>query len=270
MIGLTNAVYRLMEKVSELRRDFHQFTESGWVEYRTAAKVATLLTEWGYTVYAGPAACRSDSRMGVPDAQTLSSHERHALAEGADPHWVKGMGGHTAVIGVMRSLVPGPVAAFRFDMDSNVLQESDSAAHLPVAEGFRSAHDNRMHACGHDGHTAIGLGLAEVLAEMKGQWSGELRLIFQPAEEGFMGAKSIVDAGWLEQVDFFYSGHIGFKSFRLGEVAAAVGGFLPTVKIDAAFHGTPAHAGGSPELGKNALLAAASAALHLHGINRHM
>src|SRR5690606_32834900 len=103
------------------------------------------------------------------------------------------------------------------------VEEADGASHLPAAGSFRSARPGMMHACGHDGHTAIGLGVAEALAECNEQLDGEVRLIFQPAEEGCRGAKSIVDAGWLDGVDYFFSGHIGFKSLVLGEVVASVG-----------------------------------------------
>jgi aminobenzoyl-glutamate utilization protein A len=79
----------------------------------------------------------------------------------------------------------------------------------------------------------------------------------------------MVDAGWLDGVDYFFSGHIAFQSFKLGEVIAATGGFLATTKIDVVYRGTAAHAGDKPEAGRNALLAAAAASLHMHSIARH-
>jgi aminobenzoyl-glutamate utilization protein A len=98
---------------------------------------------------------------------------------------------------------------------------------------------------------------------------GTIRLIFQPAEEGCRGAQSIVEKGWLDDADYFLSGHIGFRSFDLGEVILNTTGFYATTKWDATFSGQAAHAGGEPEIGRNALLAASTAALNLHAISRH-
>lgn len=260
----------IKQKIVSIRRDLHKFPESGWVEYRTASIVAEELGLLGFEVIVGKEAVLSSSRMGVPNTEILSFHEKQALKEGAKVQWLDQMkGGHTAVIGVLQSGISGPTVALRFDMDSNDLSESQKDEHRPVQEGFSSLHDGMMHACGHDGHTAIGLGVAELLASLKNEIPGEIRLIFQPAEEGSRGAKSIVDAGWLDGVDVFYSGHIGIQSKKVGEIVAAVSGFLTTTKIDVTFTGVPAHAGAAPQTGKNALLAASAAALHLHSISRH-
>lgn len=260
----------LRTELIELRRDFHRYPESGWLEYRTSAKIADLLESYGYEVYVGTEACESSSRMGVPSEDMLVRHEKRALTEGANPKWMEQMsGGHTGVVGVFKSGNPGPIVALRFDIDSLDMIESDTDQHLPVQQGFRSIHEGMMHACGHDGHAAIGLGVAKLLMENKELINGEIRLLFQPAEEGCRGANSMVDKGWLEGVDYFFSGHIAFQSFNIGEVVATCGGFLATTKIDVTFGGIAAHAGDEPENGKNALLAAAAASLHLHGISRH-
>lgn len=252
------------------RRDIHAHPEPGWLEYRTAAKIAERLSALGCEVVVGEKACSTEARMGVPDPETLRAHEEKALREGVDPHWLERMrGGHTAVVGILRGGKPGPVVAMRFDIDCVEVGESGEEDHLPRKLGFASRRPGLMHACGHDGHIAVGLGAAELLAGRAGELAGEVRLLFQPAEEGCRGAKSIVEAGWLDGVDYLLCGHIGFKSKLLGEIVASVGGFLSTAKIDAAFRGKAAHAGQSPELGSNALLAACSAALHLHGISRH-
>lgn len=257
-------------KLTEWRRDLHAHPESGWLEYRTASFIASQLQQWGYDIYVGEQACKSSSRMGVPPKEVLLEHERRALREGADPYWVEQMkGGMTAVIGKWQSKQPGPVIAFRFDIDSNDLSESSDMDHLPANLGFRSWHPGMMHACGHDGHAAIGLGVARALSRARDELKGEIRFIFQPAEEGCRGAKSIVDAGWLDGVDYFFGAHIGLGSRTLGEVVASTYGYLATTKLNVVFRGKAAHAGEQPEAGRNALLAAASAALHLHAIPRH-
>lgn len=254
----------------QTRRDLHKHPETGWLEYRTASIVASRLQANGYEVVTGPAACETASRMGVPTEDVLRHHERRAIEEGADPQWVQQMqGGHTAVVGILKGDAPGPVIALRFDMDSNDLTESIDEDHLPVDKGFASLHEGMMHACAHDGHTSIGLGVAEIVARHRDQLRGEVRLLFQPAEEGCRGAKSMVQAGWLDGVDYFFGGHIAVRSLKLGEVVASTSGFLATMKMDVEFYGHAAHAGGSPQEGRNALLAAATAALNLHAISRH-
>ncbi|TMV48731.1 amidohydrolase [Paenibacillus mesophilus] len=261
---------RLLTGMVTCRRDIHAHPEPGWMEYRTASLVAARLSALGYEVATGEQAIRSEARMGVPDAATLRFHEEKALREGVDPFWLERMkGGHTAVVGVLRGLKPGPVIALRFDMDCVEIGESDAPDHLPCQLGFSSNRSGLMHACGHDGHVAIGLGVAEMIAGRRSELAGEVRLLFQPAEEGCRGAKAMVEVGWLDGADYFLCGHIGLKSRILGEIVASVDGFLSTTKIDAMFRGKEAHAGNSPELGSNALLAACTAALHLHGISRH-
>ncbi len=163
----------------------------------------------------------------------------------------------------------GPVIAARFDMDAVDVTETTDTNHRPVAEGFASVNEGMMHACGHDTHTAIGLGVARVLMEMKDSLSGTVKLIFQPGEEGVRGAKSIADSGILDDVDYILGGHIGVIEHALGKTACKMGGFFATTKLDAVFTGVPSHAAGSPEKGKNALLAAASAALSISAIPRH-
>jgi aminobenzoyl-glutamate utilization protein A len=125
-----------------------------------------------------------------------------------------------------------------------------------------------MHACGHDAHTSIGLGLAKLFSLIKSELSGKIKLIFQPAEEGVRGAKSMVAAGVLDDVDVFVATHIG-TGVPLGEFICGNNGYLSTTKLDVTYSGVASHAGGKPEEGKNALLAAASAVLNLHSISRH-
>jgi aminobenzoyl-glutamate utilization protein A len=126
-----------------------------------------------------------------------------------------------------------------------------------------------MHACGHDGHTAIGLGVAEVLARLKDKLAGTVKLIFQPAEEGVRGAKAMMMTGVVDDVNYFIGTHLGVTMRKLGQVAPRTEGFLATTKLDATFTGVPAHAGAAPETGRNAILAAATATLNLHAIARH-
>jgi aminobenzoyl-glutamate utilization protein A len=153
-------------------------------------------------------------------------------------------------------------------MDALEMEESTSPDHRPVREGFASVHEGTTHACGHDGHTAIGLGIAEVLMGVQDQIHGRVKLIFQPAEEGVRGAKSMVTAGVVDDVDCLLGHHL-FSGWEVGEIAGGMGGYLATSKFDALFTGAPAHAAAGPQVGKNALLAAATAVLNLYAIPRH-
>lgn len=258
------------EQLVNCRRDLHKHAETAWTEFRTAAIVAETLTRLGYHVAVGDEVIDAEVMMGVPSGQELIDQQKRAIAQGADPNWVERMqGGRTGVMGVMHFAEPGPVAAFRFDMDANDVVEATLAEHRPWREGFASVNEGAMHACGHDGHTAIGLTLAELLAEMKDEFAGTVKLIFQPAEEGVRGAKAMVARGIVDDVDFFVGMHLGIGLKQRGTMTCNTVGFLATTKLDAVYTGVPAHAGAAPETGQNALLAAATAALNLHAISRH-
>ncbi|MFF0830079.1 amidohydrolase [Brevibacillus sp. NPDC003359] len=249
-----------------LRRDFHRHPEVGFTEFRTASKVVEILTSLGYEVIYGQEAIDGDSRRGLPSETVLEAAYERALRDGANPAIVEKMrGGYTAVIGVKKGKAPGPTVAFRFDMDALPVLESTEQDHFPQANGFRSHYEGNMHACAHDGHTTIGLGLAEALAA--GDFSGTLKLIFQPAEEGVRGGYAIVEKGHLDDVDYIFCNHLGVN-VPLGEVHGGAYGFLATTKMMAHFYGVSSHAGASPEQGKNALLGAATALLNIHAIPR--
>ncbi|WP_340025839.1 amidohydrolase [Paenibacillus sp. FSL K6-1096] len=250
-----------------MRRDLHAHPEVGFTEFRTASIVAGLLSSWGYTTVYGPEALDGAVRKGVPSAEILDAAYERALEHGADPDLVGPMkGGYTAVIGILQGKRPGPVAAFRFDMDALPVTESRGEQHLPHREGFASRYSGIMHACGHDGHTAIGLALAERLADR--EFAGTLKLIFQPAEEGVRGAEAVVSKGWLDDADYLFCHHLATDAVS-GQLFAGALGFLATTKLTAEFRGVSSHAGAAPELGRNALLGAAAALLNIHAIPRN-
>jgi len=258
------------ENLINCRRDLHKHAETAWTEFRTASIVAETLASLGYQLSVGEEVINAEAMMGVPSRQELIQHQERAIAQGADAKWIGRMqGGKTGVMGVMHFAQPGPVVAFRFDMDANDVVEVTLEEHRPWREGFASVNSGAMHACGHDGHTSIGLTLAEVLADVKNELAGTVKLIFQPAEEGVRGAKAMVARGIVDDVDFFVGLHLGIGLKKKGTMTCNTVGFLATTKIDAVYTGVPAHAGAAPETGQNALLAAATAALNLHAISRH-
>lgn len=260
----------LPAQLAAWRRDFHRYPELGFCEFRTAAKVAATLESLGWKVAAGAEVMRAEARMEVPPAEEIAAARVEALRDGADPKWVARFGdGLTGVVGTFDTGRAGPTVAFRVDMDALPVRESDDPAHMPVREKFPSTRPGRMHACGHDGHTSIGLGLAATLPKLARDWRGKIKLIFQPAEEGCRGAKSMVAAGVLADVDHYFATHLGISLPETGAVACGTDHILATAKYDATFRGVAAHAGVDPHVGRNALLAAATATVQLHAISRH-
>lgn len=269
MKNLSDLVKSRIPQMQAWRRDLHHFAESGWLEFRTATLVAEELHRLGYQLKLGREVIDADSRMGLPSAEVLAQQEARALEQGALPQWISHFsGGFCGVVATLETGRPGPVMGFRVDMDALDQNESRDADHFPNREGFASCNAGMMHACGHDGHTTIGLALAGVLMEMKEQLSGTIKIIFQPAEEGVRGAKAMVAASVVDDVDLFTAIHLG-TGVPAGEIVCGSDTFLATTKMDVNFTGTGSHAGGKPEEGRNALLAAAQATLALHSLPQH-
>ena len=258
----------LERRMIETRRDLHRFPEPAWTEFRTSALVAARLEELGYAPRAGREVIDEGSVMGRPSEEQIDREIARAVEQGGDRGWIERMGRYTGVTADLDTGRPGPTLAFRFDMDCVDVGEDTSPDHRPAKEGFASVNPCRMHACGHDAHTAIGLGVAELLAEMKGRLCGRVRLIFQPGEEGCRGAYAMMKKGVVDDVDFFLAMHIG-GGVPTGTFGLNSLGYLATTKLDVRFTGVPAHAAGAPHMGRNALLAAATAALGLHSIAPH-
>lgn len=253
----------------EMRRDFHRYPELAWTEFRTASLVARRLNKLGLHVELGRDIVDADARLGVPETRELAACYQAAHEAGADPEFLPMLeGGYTAVVGTLEGDRPGPVTALRVDMDALPINEPGDPTHIPAARGFASRRPGVMHACGHDVHTSIGLSVAEVLASHRQLLPGSVRFIFQPAEEGGRGAAPMVQAGTVDEVDNFIAIHIGL-GLPPGSLRPAVDGFLASVKLDVHFSGRAAHAALRPEQGRNALLAAAQAALGLHAIAPH-
>lgn len=269
MYDIKTLVNKIEPKVIAYRRDFHKYPEVGWMEFRTSSKVAEILMDLGYEVKLGRKILKEEAIMGFPPQKEILNEIKRAIKEGADPKIIEMMENLPGVVGILHTDKPGPTMAFRFDMDALSITEAQDDEHRPYKESFSSVHDGIMHACGHDGHTAVGLALAEILMKIKDDLSGTIKLIFQPAEEGVRGAKAMVEAGVVDDADYFFAFHIGFGTADSVSLVAKTTGFLATSKIDVDYIGQTAHAGACPQEGKNALLGAASAALNLHAIAPH-
>ena len=193
-------------QVVEWRRDFHQNPELSNREFRTAGIVASHLESLGIETTTGVA--------------------------------------HTGVVGVLRGGLPGPVVALRADMDGLPVTERTDVPFASKAVGeYNGEQVGVMHACGHDTHVAIMMGVAEVLAGMKDELKGTVKFIFQPAEEGTPagedgGAKMMVAEGVLANpdVDAAFALHIdalrdvGLIGYRPGGMWASVDDFQIVVK----------------------------------------
>jgi aminobenzoyl-glutamate utilization protein A len=249
------------------RRLFHAHPETAFTELWTSVTIAAELRRLGVRVRTGPEAidlCQVPALPGPPELAAAADRARAWGADEADLRAV--LAGHTAVVADIEGAAPGPTVAVRVDIDALPLPESTAPGHLPAREGFAAASGHAaMHACGHDGHIAIGLELARRLSA--GDFAGRVRLIFQPAEEGGRGARAMLGTDVLAGVDRLYALHLGL-GLPIGEVAAGTHGFFANAKLRVIFTGRPAHAAAAPEEGRNALLAAAQATVGLHALPR--
>ncbi|GAA5166908.1 amidohydrolase [Amycolatopsis dongchuanensis] len=247
-----------------LRRDVHAHPEPAFCELRTAALVLSHLRELPVTVRTG--AMRLEGIPAYPDRATLEHFAGLAVGSGADEGDVAKLATEgTAIAAELSGDRPGPTWALRFDMDALPVTEASDGTHFPAAQGFRSSYEGFMHACGHDGHVAIGVALARRLADR--DFPGTVRFLFQPAEEGGRGARAMLGADVAEGVDRFAAVHLGLD-LPTGVVAAGITGIFATTKMRARFTGTASHAAAAPQDGRNALLAAATAVLGIHGLPR--
>ncbi len=250
-----------------LRRELHRKPEPAWREFYTTARIVEELERFDLeALHVGPEALAGEHRMGVPDGAELAEWYDQATESGADPEILEALeGGYTGAVAVLEC-GEGPTVGLRVDIDGLPIEESEGKAHVPAAEGFRSEHEGAMHACGHDAHATVGIGVLEAIAES--DFSGTLKLFFQPAEEVIGGGKAMAERGHLEDVEYLLAVHVGLDH-PTGEIVAGIDGFLAVSHLEATFTGESAHAGASPEEGRNAIQALSTAVDNLYGIARH-
>ncbi|OAN17738.1 peptidase M20 [Photobacterium jeanii] len=257
----------LSQRLINYRRELHRYPEAAWCEFFTTSRIAAHLKHLDYQLAFSDQIIRPESIMGRDDKLVQQAQER-ALQWGADTESLILMNGVTGVGAMLDTGRPGPNIAFRFDIDAVEVAESQDDSHRPYFLGFSSLSSGVTHACGHDAHVAIGLGLAEVLAENRDKLCGKIKLLFQPAEEGCRAGKAIAESGWLDDVDYLVAAHIGMN-VPSGTLVCDPQHFLCSSKFDLQFNGKPAHAGIEPNAGRNALAAACTAVSQMLAIPRH-
>jgi amidohydrolase len=198
----------------EARRWFHQHPELSNREEKTAQEIARRLREMGYEVRTGVA--------------------------------------HNGVVAVLEGALPGPVVAWRSDIDALPIDEE-------VDVPYRSANAGVMHACGHDVHTTVGLGAAEVLMKLRGGLHGTVVFIFQPAEEGPPpgedgGASMMIADGVLDHppVEAIFGLHV-MPTLDAGRIGVREGGLMAAGdRFKLTIHGRMTH-GSAPHDGIDAV-----------------
>lgn len=212
---ILSAAKNIEPRVIEWRRDFHEHPELSNMEFRTSEKVTAHLKSLGLEVTSGIA--------------------------------------HTGVKAVLKGKKPGPVIALRADMDAlPVIERVNIPFASKVTTTYNGAETGVMHACGHDAHTAILMGVAEVLTGMKDQLKGSVVFIFQPAEEGAPkgeegGAGLMIKEGVLEnpKVDVIFGLHmkseieVGKIGYKPGPMMAGASDFKIEVNGTGAHGSTP-------------------------------
>jgi hippurate hydrolase len=206
------------------------------------APLVPAMTAWRQDLHRHPELGFEERRTAALVAETLKGLGI-PVAEGI---------ARTGVVGTVTGRPGNRAIALRADMDALAMTE---ATGLPYA----SATPGRMHACGHDGHTAMLLGAAHWLAANRDRFAGTVHLVFQPAEESLGGARVMVEEGLFDRfpVDAAYGLH-NLPGLPLGTIAVPKGPVLASSDTwEVTFRGAGTH-GAKPHLGTDATLAAAS------------
>ena len=213
--AINTAADNIESKVIAWRHDIHEHPELGNHEFRTASIIAKHLQSLGIEVKTG---------VGI-----------------------------TGVVGILKGSKPGPVVALRADMDGLPVEEKNN---LPYCSKVKTIYNGKetsvMHACGHDAHVAILMGVAEILSGMKNELNGTVKFIFQPAEEGLPageegGAALMIKEGVMDnpKVDVIFGLHMDAQT-EVGKINYRPGGFMAAVSsLKITVSGKPSH-GASP------------------------
>lgn len=155
------------------RRLFHKYPEPGWLTFFATIFIAEHLEKAGFKVLVGREILKDEKRMDPPTEEETALWEQRVvklaieqgIAEDKVATWITRMDHRTGIVAILDTKREGKTKAFRFDMDALTVAESMDVDRVPVKEQFVSQYQGVCHACGHDGHMALGLTFAEYLAE---------------------------------------------------------------------------------------------------------
>ncbi|GAB7021216.1 amidohydrolase [Halostagnicola bangensis] len=257
----------VQDRLVTLRRSLHRHPEPAWREFYTTAQLVEEIRAIGVDELAvGPDAYDPGDRMAVPADEELAWWDRRAHERGADPELLERMaGGNTGAVAVLEC-GDGPRIGLRVDIDGLFVEEASGDDHVPDAEGFCSEIEGTMHACGHDVHMTWGLAVLEAIKES--DFSGQLVVFFQPAEEVSGGGCPMAKSSFADDLDYLLAIHVGLDH-PTGQVIAGIEKPLAMCHVDVTIEGTSAHAGKAPQEGDNAIQAMGTAIENTYGIPRH-
>ena len=215
MLEVRKAAEEIKDRLIQIRRDFHEYPETGFQEKRTSKKIADILDKIGIDVKTNVA--------------------------------------KTGVVGLLKGSCKEKTVALRADMDALNVNENNTVS-------YRSRNKGIMHACGHDGHMSMVIGAAIVLSRFRKQLRGNVKFIFQPAEENIGGAEEMIKDGVLEtpHVDAIFGLHLwpyinfGSIGIRSGAIMASMDNFSITIKGKGG-HGAMPHTAVDPLIATNSL-----------------
>ncbi len=215
-----------------------------------ADSLKAQLIEWRRDFHRHP-------ELGFQEVRTSGIVAKHLSSLGME---IQTGVGKTGVLGLLEGSRPDPVVMLRFDMDALPIQEMNQVDYVSQTPGV-------MHACGHDAHTAIGMGIAQLLAEHRAELAGTIKFVFQPGEEGCGGALAMIADKVLEnpRPDVSLGLHV-WNDLPLGLLAAGNGGVMAaadiyTIKVQ----GRGGH-GAQPHLCVDAVLIASQIVVALQSI----
>ena len=165
---------------------------------------------------------------------------------------------NTGILGILEGDKPGKTVALRADMDALPIKEVNDVS-------YKSKHEGVMHACGHDGHTAMLLGAAKILSQMKDKIEGTVIFLFQPAEELGEGASKMIEEGAIKGVDAILGIHL-WADLASGKISLEPGPRMAsTDRFKIVIRGKGGH-GSMPHQGVDAIVAASAVVMNLQSI----
>ena len=231
MVDVIETLKPLEQSMIDFRRDLHRFPELSFEEFETTDKIAAEL-----------------DAIGLPYTRT----EPTGL-------WADIIGTATPKPGDRSDRT----ILLRADMDALPVQELNDDLE------FKSSREGKMHACGHDNHVAMLLAATKALWQVRDQFAGRIRVIFQPAEETALGARKMLDQGVADGVDEVFGIHI-WGGTRTGQISCSPGAFFAAADFfDIDFHGKGAHAS-QPHAGVDAVMMAAQFVTNVQAVVSRM